>query len=162
MTLPDKVLARIQFLIRVSAKECRHLQTTDSRLFRECFDESRAKKLDEDADLAERVEAFVGRFGRLQDTLADKLLPALLSALGEQVGAQLDNLDLAERFGYVASAELWFAMRQLRNQMVHEYIEDPAILASALQSGHDFVPMLIQAAESMLADIERRGWGHHP
>jgi hypothetical protein len=89
-------------------------------------------------------------------------LPALLAALGEQVRAQLHNLDLAERFGYIASAEIWCAMRQLRNQMVHEYIEDPAILASALQSGHEFVPVLLQAAKSMQADIERRGWGHHP
>jgi uncharacterized protein YutE (UPF0331/DUF86 family) len=30
-------------------------------------------------------------------------------------------------------------MRKLRNQMVHEYIEDPEILANALQSGHGFV-----------------------
>jgi hypothetical protein len=29
-------------------------------------------------------------------------------------------------------------MRQLRNQMVHEYIEDLAVLASALRSGHAF------------------------
>ena len=31
-----------------------------------------------DIDLAERVDAFVARFGRLQDTAADKLLPELL------------------------------------------------------------------------------------
>ncbi len=158
MTPPESVLARLQFLVRVARKESKHLQSTDSRLFTEYFGPDRAKSLDEDADLAERVEAFVGRFGRLQDMLADKMLPSLLSALGERVGAQLDNLDLAERFGYIESAETWFAMRQLRNQMVHEYIEDPVILASALQSGHDFVPALIQATNTMIAEIDRRGW----
>jgi len=118
----------------------------------------RARSLEDDPDLAERVEAFVGRFGRLQDTLADKLLPVLLSALGERPGAQLDNLDRAERLGFIASAETWLAMRQLRNQMVHEYIEDPAILADALQAGHEFVPQLTHAAAVMTDEIRQRGW----
>ena len=76
-------LARLQFLARVATKEGTHLQSTDQRLFAERFTELRARSLDDDPDLAERVEAFVGRFGRLQDTLADKLLPVLLSALGK-------------------------------------------------------------------------------
>lgn len=149
----------MQFLRRVAAKESRHLQSTDQRLFAERFTERRARSLEDDADLAERVEAFVGRFGRLQDTLADKLLPVLLSALGERLGAQLDNLDRAERLGFIASSETWLAMRQLRNQMVHEYIEDPAILADALQSGHEFVPQLVGAVTAMTNEIEQRGWG---
>lgn len=82
----------------------------------------------------------------------------MLSALGERIGAQLDNLDLAEQLGYSGSAELWFAVRQLRKPMVHEYIEDSAILASTLQSGHEFVPALAQAAGAMLAEIDTRGW----
>ncbi|MDP1966651.1 MAG: hypothetical protein Q8K93_31165, partial [Reyranella sp.] len=109
----------------------------------------------------ERVDAFVGRFGRLQDTLADKLLPALLAALGEKAGAQIDNLDYAERLGFIESTETWLTMRQLRNQMVHEYIEDPVVLANALQVGHDFVPTLVTAAEAMTAEILKRGW-HRP
>ncbi len=155
---PKDVLARLQFLVRVTRKESRHLQATDRRLFKEGFDEKRAAALDSDPDLAERVEAFVGRFGRLQDTLADKLLPALLSSLGERPGAQLDNLDRAERLGFIDSTETWLATRQLRNQMVHEYIEDLAILANALQSGHDFVPALIDTAERLAGEIVKRGW----
>jgi hypothetical protein len=30
-------------------------------------------------------------------------------------------------------------LHNLRNQMVHEYVEDPVVLSSALQTGHDFV-----------------------
>lgn len=48
------------------------------------------------------------------------------------------------------------AMRNLRNQMVHEYVEDPNLLYSALLSGHQFVPMLKASAEKMLDEIERR------
>lgn len=49
-------------------------------------------------------------------------------------------------------------MRNLRNQMVHEYLEDPAVLSSALQTGHAFVSALISTAKEMIAEIERRGW----
>ena len=108
--------------------------------------------------LAERVEAFVGRFGRLQDTVGDKLLPILLAALGEKPSAAIDNLDRAERLELLKSADEWMTMRNLRNQMVHEYVEDPIVLSNALQTGHAFVPALIATANKMIAEIERRGW----
>lgn len=158
MTLEPKILLRLQFLVRVVRKECRHLVTTDQRLFGNEFSLQQAANLEEDLDLAERVEAFVGRFGRLQDTLGDKLLPLLLAALGENASSVIDNLDRAERLGIIKSADEWMAMRNLRNQMIHEYVEDPVVLHSALQSGHDFVPALAAASDHMCAELMRRGW----
>ena len=139
-------------------KECKHLVTTDNRLFGKEFSLQQIACLEEDLDLAERVEAFVGRFGRLQDTLGDKLLPLLLSALGEKVSSVIDNLDRAERLDFIKSADEWMAMRNLRNQMIHEYVEDSVVLHSALQSGHDFVSVLVAASDHMCAEIMRRGW----
>lgn len=98
----------------------------------------------------------MGRFGRLQDTIGDKLLPALLGALGETPGPAVDNLDRAERWGWIPSADDWLAIRKLRNQMVHEYIEDPEVLADALQRGHEFVPTLGQVAQTMQKEIKKR------
>jgi len=158
MTLEPKVALRLQFLTRVVRKECAHLTATDQRLFGGLFTVEQAIRLEENPDLAERVEAFVGRFGRLQDTVGDKLLPLLLIALGEKPSSAIDNLDQAERLGLLASADEWMTMRNLRNQMVHEYVEDPAVLTSALQTGHAFVPALVETANRMSAEIERRGW----
>jgi len=158
MTVDPKSAMRLQFLARVVRKECRHLATTDQRLFGGVFTLAQANQLEADPDLAERVEAFVGRFGRLQDTVGDKLLPLLLAALGEKTAAAIDNLDRAERLGLISSADEWMTMRNLSNQMVHEYVEDPAVLTSALQSGHTFVPALIAVADKMITEIERRGW----
>jgi hypothetical protein len=42
--------------------------------------------------------------------------------------------------------------------MVHDYIEDPAILASALQMAHMQVPMLIETSRALLEELDRRGW----
>jgi len=158
MTVELKTVHRLQFLARVVRKECQHLTTTDQRLFGDLFTIEQVIQLETDHDLAERVEAFVGRFGRLQDTVGDKLLPLLLDALGEKTSAVIDNLDRAERLGLLKSADEWMTIRNLRNQMVHEYVEDPVILISALQTGHDFVPTLIITANKMIAEIERRGW----
>ena len=158
MTLEPKIVLRLQFLSRVVRKECQHLVITDSRLFNDIFTLQQVKLLESDIELAERVEAFVGRFGRLQDTLGDKLLPQLLIALGERTASAIDNFDLAERLGFINSVDEWMTMRNIRNQMVHEYIEDPALLANALQTGHLFVPTLICVADKIIAEIKHRGW----
>lgn len=149
---------RLQFMVRVIRKECRYLLSTDQRLFATPFTIARAGQLETDLELSERVEAFVGRFGRLQDTLGDKLLPTLLVALGETPAAVIDNLDRAERLGLLDSADQWIVIRQLRNQMIHEYVEDLTVLASALQTGHAFVPALVAVANKLMAEIARRGW----
>lgn len=132
MNIEEKTRLRLQFLSRVVAKECDHLLVTDQRLFSQPFDLERVNQMKTDNDLAERVDAFVARFGRLQDTVAGKLLPVLLSVLGERTAAVIDNLDQAERLGFVDSADEWMSIRSLRNQMIQEYIEGPLILLNAL------------------------------
>ena len=158
MNRKPKNLLRLQFLARVVRKECQHLATTDQRLFENLFTLEQATRLDANPDLAERVEAFVSRFGRLQDTVGDKLLPLLLVALGEKTSSVIDNLDRAERLELIQSADDWMVMRNLRNQMVHEYVEDLVVLTNALQTGHSFVSVLIAAANKIIVEIELRGW----
>ena len=149
---------RLQFLARVIKGESSNLQATNSRLFAKPFTTETAKRLDEDQEFSERVDAFVARFSRLQDTLGDKLLPELLEALGEERAILIDRLDKAEKLGWIQSSDQWMAIRQLRNQMIHEYIEDPDILAKALQTGHEYVEELLTAAQNMLNELQKRGW----
>lgn len=147
---------RLLFLAKVVKREIKHLQTTDKSLFSSPITLAVIAQLDTDDALAERVDAFVSRFGRLQDTLGDKLLPHLLVYLGEHSAVMVDNLDKAERFSWIKSSDLWLEKRRLRNQMVHEYIEDNSVLMNALNAGHDFVPELIYVADQMLKEIEGR------
>lgn len=154
----DQTLHKLRFICRVTSKESALLLDTRQRLFTPTFTELSIQQLDQQPELADRVESFVARFGRLQDTAGDKLLPLLLVSLGERLASVADNLDRAERLGLIASADDWFAMRSLRNQMVHEYVEDPAILWGALQAGKEFVDPLTNAAAKMVGEAERRGW----
>ena len=156
MKIEPALQTRLQFLCRVVQKEARHLQETDARLFTDLFTQEVIERIDSDPVLAERLDAFVSRFGRLQDTLADKFLPALLDAMAESKGPALENLDRAEKLGWLDSVDAWLEMRKLRNQMVHEYIEDLLILSSALRAGHAFVPRLIETANKFVQRALRR------
>jgi hypothetical protein len=147
---PD-ICARLRFLAEVVTAEAKHLVLTDGRLFSVPMTPERAMTLAFDIDLAERTDAFVARFGRLQDTLADKLLPVLLDALAEPVGPAIDNLNRAERLGWISSIPAWLEARRLRNRMIHEYVAEASELASTLTLAHDTVPILDSAARVMAA-----------
>ena len=154
----DAPRERLAFLFETVALEAEHLQATDRRLFAQAFTAERAVTLRDDPLLAERLDAFAARYSRLQDTAGDKLLPALLTRLGEPLGSVLDNLDRAERLGLLAqTSETWLAARNLRNRMVHEYIRDPAVLAQAVSDAHDNVPMLVAFVEACRAYAALRG-----
>lgn len=63
---------------------------------------------------------------------------------------------VAERLGWIKSSDSWLETRKLRNQMVHEYIEAPEVLADAINTGHQRVADLVYAAGRMLAEIDNR------
>lgn len=149
---------RLAFLLETVELESQHLQATDQRLFAQAFTAERAATLKTDDVLAERLDAFAARFGRLQDTTGDKLLPVLLQVLGESVGSVLDNLDRAARLGLLAvDSEQWMAARALRNRMVHDYIRNPVLLAEAVNAAHDAVPMLVHFAANCRDYADARG-----
>ena len=145
---------KLHFLASTVLLEAKYLLQTDGRLFVQPMDIDRVLQLASDIELGERVDAFVGRFGRLQDTLADKLLPALLAWKAEPLGPAIDNLARAERLGWIGNVEIWLEARRQRNRMVHEYGRDPAELAATLNLAHATVPVLVAAATDMAALVE--------
>ena len=155
MTIDPTQEERLRFLLRIVGKELKYLQQTDTALFAEPFTVERASELEHNQALAEQVDAFVGRYGRLQDTLGDKFLPRLLEVLGEQPRVLIDNLDKAEKFGWIESADQWMSARRLRNKMIHEYMEDHQEFTRSLTEGHDFVPLLAAAVQAMSAELSR-------
>ncbi len=150
---------RLLFLADVVEREAQYLSQTDGRLFASDFGLSQVASLPSTPDLAERVDAFVARFGRLQDTLGAALLPRLLEAQLEPVGTVLDNLNRAERLGWVRSASDWAELRLLRNRMVHEYVREPQDLVDALNAAHSGVADLVTAALTMSACARSLSFG---
>jgi hypothetical protein len=143
-------LARLLDLVR---KEDEHLQAVRQRLLGDdCgVPAERAQQLLATDLGIDRLESFGAKFGRMQDTLVDKLIPTLLLAAGEQTGAAIDNLGRMERLGLVHSVDSWLQMRRLRNRLVHEYIDRPDDLASALERACQFTHRMHADFEAMHA-----------
>jgi hypothetical protein len=155
---PTSLLPIDRFLstLAVVAKEASHLEWSRARLFEPHIDASWVESLAVRPELAERLEAFVSRYGRLQDTMADKLLPRWLLALAEQPGSQIEVLNRAERLGVVEDVASWLEARQLRNRLIHEYMTDSASFASDLNLAETYSRMLIETCHRLREDAFAR------
>ncbi|ALK87346.1 hypothetical protein [Limnohabitans sp. 63ED37-2] len=73
------------------------------------------------------LDQFAYRYTRLQDDMGAKLIPAVLKALGEDIAplSALDRFARLEQLGWLASADEWQTLRQIRNQFAHDYSDNP-------------------------------------
>ena len=127
----------------IVCREGKQLSYSWQRLYSHSIDAAWVRELENKPEVAERLEAFVSRYRRLQDTIADKLLPRWLLALAETPGSQIENLNRAERLGVVDDVAQWLESRKLRNRLVHEYIESTESFAEALTLAKEYSTMLI-------------------
>ena len=154
MTSLQNNLFIVTQLIRITEKEALYLGRTADRLRALTIDLQWVESLDNNDEHSEMLDAFVSRYGRLQDMLGDKLLPAMLRASLEKMGSQLDNLLRAEKLGWIDSTQTWIEIRELRNKLVHEYIESPSVLLSSLLQALLCVHILIET-QSRMADYAK-------
>jgi len=107
-----------------------------------------------DAETVQDLDQFVLRFGKLQDAIGMRLLPAVLSSLQEPYERRpmLDKLNRLEQLGYLAHADAWQPLREIRNQFAHDYPDDPEKNASVLNLAIDAASTL----EAILARVQER------
>lgn len=156
MTNNDVTQTKLKFLSDVAQKELKHLRFSHQQVFSEPFTAVRAETLLTDEFLAEKVEAFSSRFCRFQDTLGDKLFSLWLELVGEKQKTFLDNLNRLEKLGIIESTETWLQLRGLRDQMVHEYIDSPEVLANALNQAAQHIDFLQKSMDNVLFDLKSR------
>lgn len=157
MTSPSKrVKERYLATLEIVRRELRVLDYSWQKLSHRKIDSSWIEGLENDMEAAEEVEAFVSRFGRLQDTIGDKLLPRALTVLLETPGSMLDNLNRGERLGWIDDAMEWASIRELRNRLVHEYMTDSRRFAEDLSATIAYVPKLREVYERFLQMAKER------
>ncbi len=125
-------------------KEGRHLLYSHKLLASREIDTEWVTQLDQAPMAAVELDAFVARFGRMQDTIGEELLPRWLQLLAETPGSQLDVLNRAERLGVLEDASEWIKVRRMRNLLIHEYMEDPRQFAEAIREALAAVTMLVE------------------
>lgn len=75
------------------------------------------------------------RFAKLQDSMGQKVLPAVLELAQEPITPDAtfaEKLNWLERMGVLPSADEWKKLRIVRNAIAHEYPDDPELRASAI------------------------------
>lgn len=148
MTARDAASVR-QRIIEISdllAQEAAGLQRTRKRLFADGdIDRAWVESIKTHPEREDLAESFAAKFNRFQDKLGDKLLPRLLDWVAEPVGPFIDNLNRAERLGWIISADHWLQARRLRNRLVHEYVNEPEEFAAALNLASRFADELLTA-----------------
>ena len=143
--------------LELARKEAAHLQYSHRTLFAQPIDAIWVQQLTTREDMAEKVEAFVSRFGRLQDHIGEKLVPRFAALLAEAPKTMLDTLAYAEKMQWIESAEAFVGARKLRNLLVHEYMSDAALFLQALSAAQEATEMLFRTVASIEAEASAIG-----
>jgi len=86
------------------------------------------------------LDQMAYRFTKLQDTMGQKILPAILDLAQEPIvpdATFAEKLNWLERMGALPSAEEWKKLRVARNAIAHEYPDDHELRASAINCFFD-------------------------
>ena len=84
------------------------------------------------------LEMFSSRFGKLQNTLGTKILPAILEITQEpgEYPTFIDKLNRLEKMGAIPSADAWTEFREIRNQFTYDYPEDSKLNSDLLNRAY--------------------------
>lgn len=77
--------------------------------------------------------------------------------LGESTRSVVDNLDKASKLGVQVDPDEWLMIRQLRNKMVHDYIEAEEVFLNAINFAHEYEQNFFVFADEILQDLKSRG-----
>jgi len=79
----------------------------------------------DDDEILETFESFTSRFARLSDIISKKLIRSLILKDDPSFqGGFMDNLNQAEKLGFISDAKKWWIVRSLRNKEAHEYTDE--------------------------------------
>jgi len=85
-------------------------------------------------DDVQAIDQYLFRFAKLQDTLGDKIFRALIRQY-EDNGDTLSFIDVLnklEKIGFISSAKEWSALRRIRNEISHQYDDEPDGMSQAI------------------------------
>ncbi|WP_295438004.1 hypothetical protein [uncultured Thiodictyon sp.] len=116
-----------------------------------------------DPALIAALDQFAYRFVKLQDVISVQLFRRFaLDVLHEPVESLpvIDILNLLERYRYLPSVSRWQEIREMRNQITHEYRLDPGELIMTLEIAFRMVSEISEILDG-LNERRRRSCGSY-
>jgi hypothetical protein len=98
------------------------------------------EKEDYDLEQQESFEALTSRFARTSDILTQKVFKSLFILLQEDMKTFIDMANFLEKLEIVDKADDLLNIREIRNQIAHEYVEPD--VKSLFRDVLHFVPQL--------------------
>ena len=97
-------------------------------------------------------------FAALQDTVGNKIFPLILELLEEDVthASFIDKLNKLERIGAISSTEYWKEIRNIRNEITHEYPDQEEYGGKALTKCIDSAKTLTEYWHFLKKFIDER------
>ena len=75
-------------------------------------------------EVEESFDALTSKFSRISDIFTQKVLKSLVLLTREDAPTFLDRMNLCEKLGVIPSASDLIEIRDLRNQIAHEYLAE--------------------------------------
>ena len=104
----------------------------------------------------ERIETLLSRYARSVDILLNKVLRSLDLLELEEPMRKLDIVIRAEKRGLVDNYEILIELKDLRNELAHEYIEEA--LLNRLGEVREASEKLLEVTEKLLSYIRKMGY----
>ena len=96
-------------------------------------------------DEIEHIDQFLFRFAKLQDAIGEKLFVLILEFLQEEnVRARpfIDTLNRLEQMSLLDDKNVWLELRKIRNNIAHQYEDEPQQAGEALNAIYAAKPIL--------------------
>jgi hypothetical protein len=104
----------------------------------------------------ESFDSLTSKFNRTSDLFTQKIIRTSWMLMHEPFVSFIDMMNLAEKIGMIDSADKMIEIRDMRNQIAHEYIPEAI---------RDLVPEVISLHEELISNINKwydfvyhRGW----
>lgn len=132
--------------LQLLQEEWRLLEASVSTLLRS-VDKCRliAEKTTYSFEEEESFDSLTSKFGRTSDLFTQKVIRTIWTLLHEPFVPFIDLANTCEKIGIINSSESLINIRDLRNQIAHEYI--PAAI-------HELIPGVLSNTDSLIKNIE--------
>lgn len=114
------------------------------------------KKTDYSFEEMESFDSLTSKFGRTSDIYTQKVLRGIWLLLHESYVPFIDLLNKAEKTGIIDSADKLLEIRDLRNQIAHEYI--PEVLNDLVNEVIGLYPLFQKTIECTRSFLTNRNW----
>ncbi len=103
------------------------------------------------------IDQYLYRFANLQDTIGNKLFRLVLESLGEVTTNKsfIDIFNRLEQLGIIENYDLWIELREIRNEIAHEYEDNPEINSAKLNLIFTHKANLVKYLDRITKEINR-------